>query len=926
MSTYTGTFIYTVDVSALTVTPSPSDISSTYFPIVNTGGSFTVLTPTVVPLTTDTFYTVTVPFTYVDSVDASDGLSFTNITDTDAQSAVYTITHFAGIPLSRGTNQFAYINNISFSYVDASVPTILSNTSLEGCFRSCDYFDSSLNTWTDTSNVVDMNNMFNNATAFNKPLDNWNTSNVLNMSGMFFYATAFNQSLNTWNTSKVVDMNSMFTGTSAFDQSLNAWNTSNVTNMSYMFNSTTAFNGSINDWNTSKVTNMGGMFNNATAFNQPLNNWNTGNVTNMSYMFFNIAFNQSLNTWNTINVTDMNNMFANTTAFNQSLNAWNTSNVNDMSFMFNSTTTFNGSISNWNTSKVTNMGGMFSNAIAFNQQISYNSTNNYWDTSGVTNMDYMFNNATLFNNGGGSGDTTHPMNWIVTNVPVTGDGMPTNFLTNSSLTYTGTTYNSPFTYIPPPEYSGTFIYTVDVTGISPNPTYSDILTTYFPIVNTGTSFTVLTPTVDPVTTSTFYTVTVPFTYADSGNTSDGLNFYNNITNPDARNAAYTVTKFDGIPLSRSNQQFSNIPNLTFSYADASVPRILSNTSMVNGFAYCSNFNSPLNTWNTINLVNMGAMFYNATAFNQPLNDLNTSNVILMNETFNGATAFNQPLNTWNTSNVVDMYGMFNGASAFNQNISYNPTFNYWNTTNVGNMSSMFSNATLFNNGGGSGDTTHPMNWIVTNVFVIDGFPPNFLVGSSLTYTGTTYNSPFPIPEPPPPPPVICFLEGTKLLCFIDEKEVYVPIQHISRGTLVKTLHQGYKPVELIGFSKLYNPGNTLHSKNRLYKCSPKQYPELTEDLIITGCHSILVDKITDIERVRTINYLGLLFFTEKKYRLMACLDEKAEPYAEEGIHTIWHLALENDDYYMNYGIYANGLLVETTSIRMMKELSGMELV
>lgn len=178
----------------------------------------------------------------------------------------------------------------------------------------------------------------------------------------------------------------------------------------------------------------------------------------------------------------------------------------------------------------------------------------------------------------------------------------------------------------------------------------------------------------------------------------------------------------------------------------------------------------------------------------------------------------------------------------------------------------------------------------------------------------------------PPPPVICFLEGTKLLYFIDDKEIYVPIQDISRGALVKTLLSGYKPVELIGFSKLYNPGNTLHSKNRLYKCSPEQYPELTEDLIITGCHSILVDEITDIERERTIAYLGRIFVTDRKYRLIACLDNKAEPYPEEGIHTIWHLALENDSYYMNYGIYANGLLVETTSLRMMTELSGMELV
>jgi hypothetical protein len=42
--------------------------------------------------------------------------------------------------------------------------------------------------------------------------------------------------------------------------------------------------------------------------------------------------------------------------------------------------------------------------------------------------------------------------------------------------------------------------------------------------------------------------------------------------------------------------------------------------------------------------------------------------------------------------------------------------------------------------------------------------------------------------------------------------------------------------------------------------------------------------------------------------------------------TIWHIALENDDYYMNYGIYANGLLVESCSKRYLKELSKMEIV
>jgi hypothetical protein len=41
---------------------------------------------------------------------------------------------------------------------------------------------------------------------------------------------------------------------------------------------------------------------------------------------------------------------------------------------------------------------------------------------------------------------------------------------------------------------------------------------------------------------------------------------------------------------------------------------------------------------------------------------------------------------------------------------------------------------------------------------------------------------------------------------------------------------------------------------------------------------------------------------------------------------IYHIALENDDPYMNYGIYANGLLVESCSKRYLKELSKMRIL
>jgi len=176
------------------------------------------------------------------------------------------------------------------------------------------------------------------------------------------------------------------------------------------------------------------------------------------------------------------------------------------------------------------------------------------------------------------------------------------------------------------------------------------------------------------------------------------------------------------------------------------------------------------------------------------------------------------------------------------------------------------------------------------------------------------------------PIIACFKEDSTILCCKNGREVYVKVQDIRKGDLVKTLNNEYVPVNMIGKSKIYNSGDSLRGKNRLYIFRKSVYPELTEDLVLTGCHSILTDSLTKVQIEKTKEILGNTFVTDEKYRLMACLDEKAEPYAIEGVFPIWHIALDHHDYYMNYGIFANGLLVETCSQRFLKEYSGMELI
>ena len=175
---------------------------------------------------------------------------------------------------------------------------------------------------------------------------------------------------------------------------------------------------------------------------------------------------------------------------------------------------------------------------------------------------------------------------------------------------------------------------------------------------------------------------------------------------------------------------------------------------------------------------------------------------------------------------------------------------------------------------------------------------------------------------------VCFKQGTKILCYNPhtKKESYRPIETLRKGDLVRTLRNGYIAIDMIGRSKMINTGDTERIKERLYKCPMENFPDLFEDLIITGCHSILEQKISKEQSEKMCEELGQLYTTEGLYRVMAFIDDRTEPYEEKGEFTIWHFALENPDYYMNYGVYANGLMVETCSKRYIRELSGMEIV
>ena len=221
------------------------------------------------------------------------------------------------------------------------------------------------------------------------------------------------------------------------------------------------------------------------------------------------------------------------------------------------------------------------------------------------------------------------------------------------------------------------------------------------------------------------------------------------------------------------------------------------------------------------------------------------------------------------------------------------------------------------------------SWIVARV--LDSFSDPQAVPSGTFATGTDYTVAFGAAYDTTYvyylyPNLVCFLEGTQILCLKDDVETYLPIETMRTGLLVKTSRDGYKKVELIGKSTIQNSGTNERIPDRLYKLTSSEYPDLKENLFITGGHSVLVDEITDKEREGLIKHIGDIFVTDKKFRLTALVDERAKPWASEGTYTIWHFALENDNILINYGIYANGLLVESCSINTMQTKANLTIV
>lgn len=159
------------------------------------------------------------------------------------------------------------------------------------------------------------------------------------------------------------------------------------------------------------------------------------------------------------------------------------------------------------------------------------------------------------------------------------------------------------------------------------------------------------------------------------------------------------------------------------------------------------------------------------------------------------------------------------------------------------------------------------------------------------------------------PNPICFNYDTKIMCLNksfrskDDKDVYIPIQNINKTNMVKTYKHGYKKVIEIRVGTFINDPKDPYKS--MYIMRQNDNNGLTEDLIVTGAHSVLEDRLirSEMKKQRKIEKI------EDKFLVTANVSRKFSVIENNNLYTYYHIVLEGGK---KYGIWANGILTEST--------------
>ncbi len=254
----------------------------------------------------------------------------------------------------------------------------------------------------DTSNVRDMEGMFQGSHLPNIDVRHFDVGRVTNLSFTFARLKNVRQlDLSGWNTRNVTNMNSTFVySENITDLNVSGWQNDSATDMAAMFGRLTNLNNFQHaGFTTKSAVNMEFMFSHCHALtNLDLREFDTSNVTHMKYMFEEMTHlsHIDVSSFRTHNVVDMSFMFSHWSAVpvlqTLDLSNFDTSNVVTMEAMFQDQSNLtNLNISSFDTRKVTNMKNMFLSTMKNpgNGTLDLSS----FDTRSLTEAEAMFTNA-----------------------------------------------------------------------------------------------------------------------------------------------------------------------------------------------------------------------------------------------------------------------------------------------------------------------------------------------------------------------------------------------------------------------------------------------------------------------------------------------------------------------------------------------------